>query len=118
MRTASTRHTTEGSEREADREAAANPGIAVVWRSDGPALVAQRIGSGLVLGRALFGDRDDRLSRMHARIWVRDGAIRVADLGSRNGTLVDGVGIGDREVEVAPGAVIRTGHTIAIAVAD
>jgi transcriptional regulator of acetoin/glycerol metabolism len=118
MTSASTRHTTTDGDRDPGRDDAPAPGIVVVWRCDAPVLESFRIGSGLVLGRPLFGDHDDRLSRLHARVWVRDGAVHVADLGSRNGTLVDGTPIGDREVRVVPGGVIRTGHTIAIAVAD
>jgi pSer/pThr/pTyr-binding forkhead associated (FHA) protein len=33
---------------------------------------------------------DPRVSRLHARIEMRDDGVYVEDLGSRNGTLVDG----------------------------
>ncbi|HYO69803.1 MAG TPA: FHA domain-containing protein, partial [Archangium sp.] len=33
---------------------------------------------------------DDQLSRRHARFFVQEGQVRLADLGSRNGTSVNG----------------------------
>ena len=36
---------------------------------------------------------DDKVSRRHARLWVEGGACWVEDLGSRHGTLVNGVKI-------------------------
>ncbi len=47
----------------------------------------------LVIGRsssASFVADDERVSRRHLRIWYRDGVLWAADLGSRNGTLLNG----------------------------
>ena len=44
--------------------------------------------------------RDSRVSRRHARLFARDGVLILTDLGSTNGTLVNG----NRITEVALGA--------------
>ena len=49
----------------------------------------------------------DQISRRHARIWSESGTIRVEDLGSSNGTGVDGAPIGQGFVECEFGSVIR-----------
>jgi hypothetical protein len=64
------------------------------------------LGGRTVLGRSDDADlpvRDPRVSGMHAAIRWRDGAWRVRDLGSRNGTFVDG-------------RVLGPGETVALAV--
>ncbi len=51
-------------------------------------------GGEVVIGRSLRAELcldDDGVSRHHARIRASDGAIVIEDLGSRNGTFVDGV---------------------------
>jgi len=54
---------------------------------------------------------DSRMSRRHVALEpVTDGSVRVSDLGSSNGTLVDGTVIAGPCV-VAPGGVIRVGDT-------
>ena len=68
-------------------------------------------GTGRVLGRSTEVDvviEDDSLSRKHARVYERGGIVWICDLGSRNGTRINGrsimrhrVGEGDR---VAVGA--------------
>jgi Nif-specific regulatory protein len=54
--------------------------------------------------------RDERCSRAHAEFFVSDGAWKVRDLGSRNGTIV-----GDQpivgEYVLKPGDVVRIGHS-------
>lgn len=53
----------------------------------------------------------DSVSRHHARIArSRDGHYTVADLGSTNGTYVNGIQI-DRPRRLAPGDVVRVGET-------
>src|SRR5690606_28195602 len=47
-----------------------------------------------------------RLSRRHARIFEQDGAIYLADLGSLNGTTVEGRPVDKAPVELRPGAEI------------
>jgi hypothetical protein len=49
----------------------------------------------------------DQISRRHARIWVEAGMVRVADLGSSNGTSIDGAQVGATASECDYGSVIR-----------
>jgi len=49
----------------------------------------------------------DQISRRHARIWSESGTIRVEDLGSSNGTGVDGTPVGQTAIECEFGSVIR-----------
>jgi DNA-binding NtrC family response regulator len=63
-------------------------GLALVFSGARPLLRTFPVGSGLTLGR---GDLpDDRLSRVHAEVRFEGGRCRARDLGSRNGTFVDG----------------------------
>jgi hypothetical protein len=69
---------------------------------------------GLVLGRhpdmADILIRDDSLSRRHCRIWLADDRLWLEDLGSRNGTRVDGRRLSaHRPVQVSPGAAVDAG---------
>ena len=52
--------------------------------------------------------RTGRLSRRHARLFEQDGVIYIVDLGSRNGTFVQGERI-DGWVRLSPGHTIRFG---------
>jgi DNA-binding NtrC family response regulator len=95
------------------------PGVLIVWSAEAPVSRAFRIPrAGLVLGRDLLGDDDDRISRQHARVRAADGAFVVTDLGSRNGSFLDGEPLQDREATGAPGAVLRAGRTSALLVDD
>ncbi len=99
---------------------APTPGLVLVFHGDSPILRACPIDArGLVIGRELFGESvaDDRLSRQHARVEVRRGQFVITDLGSRNGTHVDGAAI-TTAYEVAPPAVVRTGRTLGVLVPD
>ncbi|PTL76840.1 sigma 54-interacting transcriptional regulator [Vitiosangium sp. GDMCC 1.1324] len=53
---------------------------------------------------------DDQMSRRHARFFVHEGQVRLADLGSRNGTSVNGERIVD-EVVLHPGDRVQVGKT-------
>jgi DNA-binding NtrC family response regulator len=54
--------------------------------------------------------RDPCVSRFHCRLHLRDdGRLWLRDLGSRNGTFVDGLRVA--EAELSPGAVLRVGDT-------
>ena len=57
---------------------------------------------------ALGGDPE--LSREHARITVADGTATIEDLGSTNGTFVNGKQL-DRPRRLTPGDVVRVGGT-------
>ena len=64
------------------------------WSSTtGRRSTTRRFGRRILVGRAPSADvriDDPRVSRLHARIEMRDDGVYVEDLGSRNGTLVDG----------------------------
>ena len=67
---------------------------------------------GLVVGRGAEADlriNDPGISRRHAEFRVEGRQVRVADLGSTNGTLVDGQKV--RETTVRDGARVRLGNT-------
>jgi pSer/pThr/pTyr-binding forkhead associated (FHA) protein len=53
---------------------------------------------------------DDEVSRYHAIVRVRDDCADITDLGSTNGTFVDGRRLSGRAA-LADGAVIRVGQT-------
>ncbi|MCL4223255.1 MAG: sigma 54-interacting transcriptional regulator [Myxococcales bacterium] len=96
------------------------PGLLVVWSGDAPALQPFRLPpAGLVLGRELLADgRDDRISRLHARVRPGAAGFSVTDLGSRNGTHVAGRQVHDGEVAAVAGDVLRAGRTLALLCAD
>jgi len=87
--------------------------------ADGPAAgtVIQIGDEPLVIGRSpqTGGDAgtlggDPELSRLHARISDRDGHLWIEDLGSSNGTFVNGRRI-ESETDLHPGDVIKVGTT-------
>ncbi|PZT72050.1 MULTISPECIES: FtsK/SpoIIIE domain-containing protein [unclassified Streptomyces] len=55
---------------------------------------------------------DPDVSRLHCEVTVSDdGRVTVADLGSTNGTSLDGAQVRDRPVRLAPGALLRLGES-------
>lgn len=56
---------------------------------------------------------DHKVSRRHAKIEVKDGQARVTDLGSRNGTVVNGEKI-EAEAILLPGDRVQVGETTAL----
>jgi len=69
-------------------------------------------GEETVVGRSVYCSvivRDGSVSRLHATIHQADGVVRVADLGSRNGTFVNGTRVSDTPVVVQEGDEIRFG---------
>ncbi len=65
-----------------------------------------------VVGRAPDCDivlADASISRRHAAIWQAEGGVQVQDLGSQNGTQIDGEPVRETAV-VGVGQVIRLGH--------
>ncbi len=117
----SAQHTAQDSDDLASTGDAPVPGMVLVWSGDQPQLIVFRLPpAGLVLGRELLGPagRDDRISRMHARVrWTARG-FTVTDLGSRNGSYVDGQTVVDGEVPAPVGAVVRAGRTLVLLVED
>ena len=72
-------------------------------------------GSGLTIGRAADNDLvlpDSRVSRHHARISGRRGTLVYADLGSTNGSRVNGVQVG--ELVLGAGDRIEVGDTVIV----
>jgi pSer/pThr/pTyr-binding forkhead associated (FHA) protein len=53
---------------------------------------------------------DPTVSRRHADIFLQNGRVFVRDMGSSNGTWVNGSPVGSTEVEVMPGQQVFLGH--------
>jgi hypothetical protein len=72
-------------------------------------------GGQIRIGRATDADvplDDPDVSRLHCAVTLtEDGRVTVADLGSTNGTTLDGRDVGPREVRLAPGALLRVGES-------
>src|SRR5260370_1251774 len=88
-----------------------------------PALGAIRIDENLFAidrAEAPFASYDAgvvaQLSRRHARIFIEDGAAYAADLGSKNGTTVNGVALREKPVRLQSGDVIGFGGKLAFRV--
>jgi hypothetical protein len=78
-------------------------------RHDGTRTVLR---AGLRIGRASDNDvvvRDGRVSRYHARIVAAGEALAIEDLGSSNGTFLDGRPV--TQAELVPDAVVTIGDT-------
>jgi pSer/pThr/pTyr-binding forkhead associated (FHA) protein len=78
---------------------------------DGATIATRRLGRRILVGRAPSADvriDDPRVSRLHARIEMREDGVYVEDLGSRNGTLVDGALVLSSR-RLAPGDEIAIG---------
>ncbi|KAA0930748.1 FHA domain-containing protein, partial [Streptomyces apricus] len=72
-------------------------------------------GGRIEIGRSADADvplDDPDVSRLHCAVTVApDGRISVADLGSTNGTVLDGRRVGEQPVRFAPGALLRVGES-------
>ncbi|MGW0468430.1 FtsK/SpoIIIE domain-containing protein [Streptomyces sp. NPDC003027] len=72
-------------------------------------------GGPIRVGRSLDADvplDDPDVSRVHCTVTVGDdGRVTVADLGSTNGTTLDGAPVGVRPVRLLPGALLRLGES-------
>ena len=78
------------------------PTVSFFLRADRPTTLGRAIENTVVLN-------DERCSRFHASIDFKDGAWRLADLNSRNGTLVDGATV-KGAVEIQVGSKIQIGR--------
>ncbi len=78
-------------------------------------------GGQIRVGRSADADvplDDPDVSRMHCAVTLAaDGLVTVTDLGSTNGTSVDGGEVTDRPVRLAPGSLLRIGES-ALRLAD
>jgi len=67
------------------------------------------------IGRSADADvplDDPDVSRLHCAVTVAaDGRVSVADLGSTNGTMLDGIPVTDRPVRFTPGTLLRLGES-------
>ncbi|MFC5801620.1 FHA domain-containing protein [Streptomyces formicae] len=72
-------------------------------------------GGQIRVGRAAEADvplDDPDVSRLHCSVTVaEDGGVTVADLGSTNGTTLDGADVGPRPVRLPVGALLRIGES-------
>ncbi|MDC0772655.1 FHA domain-containing protein [Streptomyces sp. HD] len=72
-------------------------------------------GGEIRIGRSADADvplDDPDVSRLHCAVTVAaDGRVSVADLGSTNGTTLDGSGVTTRPVRFAPGSLLRIGES-------
>ncbi|MCC6810960.1 MAG: sigma 54-interacting transcriptional regulator [Deltaproteobacteria bacterium] len=90
-------------------------GSAVLITVHGPVLRSRAITGPTVIGREPAGKNDwpiddEKMSRMHARIDRKGGALTVEDLGSTNGVFVNGVKEASATLEL--GDVLRLGDSV------
>jgi transcriptional regulator with GAF, ATPase, and Fis domain len=96
------------------------PGLVLVFSRDRPLSIPIRAAARpLEIGRDLIAELgdDERLSRRHATLALDAGRLRIADCGSRNGTLVDGTPLRASRALAAP-AVLRMGQSLFLTVDD
>ncbi len=94
------------------------PGVVVCWSGSEPRMQTLRIpAEGLILGRDHASATDERISRRHVQVRIADGAVHVQDLGSRNGTFVDGRE-NPESIRMPFSVVIRAGRTVFVVVPD
>ena len=85
----------------------------VVRRPEGNQVIDVDDGAELVVGRsssATVRIDDPKVSREHARILRRGGALQLVDLGSRNGTRLNGKTVRGESVPLASGDTIQVGE--------
>lgn len=96
------------------------PGLVLVF-SAGQALLSPMIANGeIVLGRGEIRGvelRDSCMSRRHATLGYSRGKWKITDLGSRNGSYLNGERI-EGQVVTAEDAVLRTGETLVLILSD
>jgi hypothetical protein len=91
------------------------PGVSHVLVVDGPGTRHVLEQGSNILGRGTDADirlPDTGVSRKHADVQLEDGMVTVEDLGSTNGTLVNGRRVGRQDL--ADGDVIRIGHSVLV----
>ena len=89
------------------------PALHVVGGPDAGAVHALTVGPTVVGRGPDAGVRldDELVSREHCRLDLRDGAVTVVDLGSANGTGIDGSPVGPGAAALPEGAVLRIGSS-------
>jgi S-DNA-T family DNA segregation ATPase FtsK/SpoIIIE len=99
----------------ARRQGVAVLALHVVGGPNAGLMVALERGGRLQIGRDSGCDivlADGDASRRHAVVEVTASAIRLRDLGSTNGTMVDGRAVAPQGVELRPGALIAIGDSL------
>jgi len=89
------------------------PGLVLLFSREEPFLVPVPLKGTMVIGRELLAETvaDQRLSRRHFKLSVNEQGVRIEDLGSSNGTFVDGTPcLQERAVE-GP-AILRAGRSL------
>ncbi len=113
--------TTETNDTVASRGNCPEPGLVIVFVQGAPSwIVVPLVDDEVVVGRALLAEHgvdDARMSRRHVRVSCGPGGWRFQDLGSRNGSFVDGTKLTDDLQVVAP-RVLRTGDTLFLLLSD
>lgn len=98
----------------ADTETGDGPQLHVVAGPDAGGVHLLHPGA-IRIGRSADADvplDDPDVSRLHCTVTVLpDGRVAVADLGSTNGTALDGAAVGPDPVALAPGALLRVGES-------
>jgi SARP family transcriptional regulator, regulator of embCAB operon len=86
--------------------------LGLVILRGGPSGARFHLHEDAIIGRIDLGIMldDDEVSRYHAIVRVNDGGADITDLGSTNGTFVDGHRLTGR-VPLVDGSVIRVGQT-------
>lgn len=87
----------------------------VVRKGPRPGHVYSLTGSAMTIGRDPLADiviDDPEISRQHARLTLTDSGYQVQDLGSTNGTYVDGKRLAGEAVNLRNGQILMTGSNV------
>jgi transcriptional regulator of acetoin/glycerol metabolism len=107
--------------RERDRFGSPTPGLAIVVEAGQPAARGITLQQhGLEIGRGTPDGalaEDEQVSRTHLRVSYADGTWTFEDLGSRNGTFIDGARLSGT-VQCEDRALVRIGRSLLWAVGD
>ena len=90
----------------------------VVRKGPRPGHVYSLTGSAMTIGRDPLADiviDDPKISRQHARLTLTDSGYQVQDLGSTNGTYVDGKRLAGETVALRNGQLLMTGSNVTMA---
>lgn len=101
--------------------AAQQLGVVVAYCRGALPWEARAVAPSLTVGRDATADltvEDAGVSRIHVRLEHRGSAVHVTDLGSRNGTFVNGERVPDGGVLAPLGSVIRIGKTLLVTLPD
>lgn len=97
------------------------PGVVVIFANQRPRFhVISWNGKPLELGRvelAQDGAQDGQISRQHLRLVLTEAGWQVSDLGSRNGSFVDGARF-EGTTSVASGSIVRVGGALLLVLDD